>query len=1696
MAIESATTLYHLLKGRAERAPHDIAAAAPEGSPLTYAQLLSQVHYVGKTLNSIGIGRNDVVAIVLPNGPEIAAAFLSVAANASCAPLNPSFSPGEFDFHLSAMKAKVLIVKTGMASRAAAAAQKQSIPIIEWSSVLDPATGLFLLMCDQPRHKTPGGFADAEDVALILSTSGTTSRPKLVPLSHSNLLASARNIARTLELTAKDRCLNVMPLFHVHGLVGALLSSIAAGSSVVCASTFDPERFLAWLETSRPTWYTAVPAMHRAILSSALSHKEILRRVPLRFIRSCSAALPVEVMQELENVFNVPVIEAYGMTEAAHQIASNPFPPRTRKAGSVGLPSGVEVAVMDDEGNIVTSHQTGEIAIRGPTVLTGYAENAVANEQSFRRGWFRTGDQGYLDADGYLFLMGRFDETINHGGEKVSPVEVDEVLAEHPAVSTAVTFPIPHSTLGQEIAAALVLRRGASVTEAEIQRFAATRLAHFKIPRRVLVVSTIPQTATGKIQRNRLAEKFGFVSRDGKITGAKPDLAVPRTQTERALASIWSLVLGVDVGIHDNFFHLGGDSIHIARIISRVRAAMGTELSVLSFFDTPTVAGMARTIDTVARESKSPEAALLQSVPRQEELPLSFAQQRLWFFEQLEPGNPAYNRPVALRLTGQLQAQVLERCLSEIVHRHEVLRANFRTDGGQPTQVISPHLKLDLTIIDLSHLQDSERKAETLRQAVNESRQAFDLAHGALFRTRLYRLGDEEHLLLIVTHHSVFDGWSENVLLNEIAALYSSLLKEEPPSLPDLTVQYADYALWQQKQFQGDAWEKDFTYWKRSLNKPFPPLNLPTDRPRAAVQTYRGARRTFTLPVSLAEQLRELSCGEQVTLFMTLLAAFKTLLYRYTGQEDISVGVPTAGRNRVETEPLVGVFINTLVLRTDLSGDPSFRELLRRTRNAAVEAYRHQDLPFEKLIEVSRVERDLSRHPLFDVMFQQRSLPKLPVTMPGLEIDSIDLDIGTAKFDLTLEIVDRSDALECRFEYNTDLFNADTILRMGGHYQTLLEGIIANPEQRLFALPLLTRYEKHQLLTEWNGTERDFPKQKCIHQLFEEQVERSPDAIAVVFEEQQLTYRELNQRANQLARYLRKFGAGPEALVGLCIERSLDMIVGLLGILKAGGAYVPLDPEYPKERLAFMLEDTQPPVLLTRRRLLNRVPDYAGQRICLDEDWDKIAQENEANFESGATAHNLAYVIYTSGSTGTPKGVLVEHQGLCNLTDEQVQRFRVNPADRVLQFASLSFDASIFEIALALRAGARLYLCTLEALLVGSESKDFLSHHEITIAHLPPSVLATIPPAELPALTLVCVGGEACSAQLVRQWASGRRFFNLYGPTEATVWATIASCDSDDERVYIGQPIANSQIYILDAHQELVPTGVPGELSIGGVGVARGYLNRPELTAEKFVPNPFAGDPGARLYRTGDLARYRVDGRIEFLGRIDQQVKIRGFRIELREIESALRQHPAVRESVVAAREDVDGDASVRRATGKRLVAYVVGKTDRFPSINELRNFLKTKLPEHMIPAAFVFLGSLPLTANGKVDRKALPAPDQRRPELEEAFVAPRTIIEEIVAHIWSDVLQLEKIGIHDNFFALGAHSLLATQMIARIRQLLGTELPLRAVFEATTVEKMTVMIIQEQSKQSNQEDVAAILSEVESLTDKAAERLSAQARK
>ncbi|HEU4884020.1 MAG TPA: amino acid adenylation domain-containing protein, partial [Longimicrobium sp.] len=1330
----------------------------------------------------------------------------------------------------------------------------------------------------------------------------------------------------------------------------------------------------------------------------------------------------------------------YGSSEVAADVTC--FDTRALGEDEGAVPIGRPIAntriyVLDAALRPVPAGVPGEICAGGDGVARGYldrpgltAERFVPDPFAARPGarMYRTGDRGRFRPDGTLLYLGRTDFQVKIRGIRIELGEIEAALLEHEGVRECAV--LAREDAGETRLVAYIV--GEAETEA-LRAHVRRSLPEYMVLAAFVSLDSLPLTPNGKLDRKALPAP--------ELAAGADRYVAPRTPAEEVLAGIWAEVLRIErVGVTESFFELGGHSLLATRVVSRVRELFGVELPLRVLFEGPTVAELAVRVEEM-RRAGLPVLPPVVPVERTGALPLSFAQERLWFIDRLEPGSSVYNIPVAWRLGGALDETALERALGEIVRRHEALRTVFTEADGQPVQVIVPFGGFSLAVEDLSTLSEADREAAVGRRAGEEAARPFDLAAGPLFRAVLLRLDAEDHVLLLSMHHIVSDGWSIGVLFGEVSALYAAYREGGESPLPELAVQYADYAMWQREHLRGELLDQQLSYWRERLAGAPELLELPTDRPRPPVRTHRGAAAPVELSPELLERLQALGRSEGSTLYMTLLGAFQVLLGKYAGSDDVVVGSPIAGRTRGEVEPLIGFFVNTLVLRTDLSGDPSFRETLRRVREATLGAYEHQEVPFEKLVAELQPERSMSRSPLFQVMFTLRNAAGGGGggALPGLQVSGVGAAMETAKYDLSLTLAETPQGLRGELNYSTDLFERGTAERMLGHLARVLEQVAADADVRLSRLELLGDAERALVLEAWNRTDAAYPR-RCIHELVEAQAARRPDAVAVVDEGETLTYGELDRRANRLAHRLIALGVRAEDRVALFLEAGIHGITGLLGIQKAGAAYVPLDVAAPDERTAFIVEESGARVVVTRAEHAAR-PWVMGRDVVEMDEAAGFAGFPHAPPASRVGPQNLAYVLYTSGSTGRPKGVLVEHGSVCNVAAAFARIYRMEPEHRQLLLAPLHFDSSVAEIFATLVSGAALHVPRRDALLPGDALVEQLRSERITHAKFTPSALAALPHAHLPDLQVLAAGGEACSAELVALWRPGRRFLHTYGPTEATVRAAFHECGDEPGRPPLGRPIANERLYVLDRTLHALPVGVPGELVVGGVPVTRGYLGRAALTAEKFVPDPFRGVPGARMYRTGDRGRWRPDGVAEFIGRVDDQVKIRGFRIELGEIEVRLAEHPEVRKAVVLAREDVPGD--------RRLVAYVIGEADA----DALREHLRLSLPEYMVPAAFVRLDALPLTPNGKLDRKALPAPELA--SAEDLYVAPRTPAEEVLAGIWAEVLGLERVGVHDNFFDLGGHSLLIMRLLARIQATFDLEVSIRTVFSMPALEAM-----------------------------------------
>ncbi len=1373
----------------------------------------------------------------------------------------------------------------------------------------------------------------------------------------------------------------------------------------------------------------------------------------------------------------------------------------TRRIVSSGrLACGDTVAVVNPESLVeIAPDEIGEIWVSGPSIAQGYWRNqdsgGVFRARLAGRNvpYLRTGDTGFVD-NGELFITGRLKDLIIVRGRNHYPQDIEataETACPVLRAGSGAAFSIEAANGEEELVIVYEVERGgekktggaigaiynAVVEQHEIQPAAIALVRH----------GTIPKTSSGKVQRYLCRNSFlagtleaitewrPKVSAENVVPFLPVEMPLTVPEMENWLASKIAAARGQrpdSINLDNSLTSYALDSIAAVELSYAMEREFGIEIPVSELLSSRSGRQLAAQLlaagqqkeDRISRKTSEimtrnymnlpiPDARDEQATTSEASVfPASFAQQRLWFIDQLTPGATVYNIPGAVRIRGPLNQNALEKSLQEVVNRHESLRTRFVTMNNEPAQVIEEHVEIRLSSQDLSYLPKEKREIEVQKAARSEAQKPFDLHRAPLLRGTLVKMDDQEHILVLTMHHIIADGWSLGVILRELSLLYDGFDSGQPISLPELPIQYADYSMWQRERFAGPVLEQQLEYWKKQLAG-IVPLELPADHPRPAMQSHRGTAIDFKLPSALTRDLRELSQCQGVTLYMTLLAAYQVLLYRYSGQQDIAVGSPIAGRTRREAEALVGLFINTVVLRADLSAKPEFLQLLQRVKSIALEAYAHQEAPFEKLVETLAPERDLSRSPLFQVWFVLQTAPQSQLRLGPAKLDPFSVDTGTAKFDITLVMQESGNEIEGNWEYSTDLFEAATMQRMIGHFQVLLASIASAPKQSIALLPLMTPAEQQQIL-QWTLPE-PHSVEHCVQQLFTQQALRTPKAIAATCEGLDLSYAELNSRANHLAHYLIKLGIKPETRVGICVDRSLEMLVGLVGILKAGGTYLPLDPNYPPERLGFLLEDSHAPVVLTQAKLKANLPPSLGKIVQLDADWPAISLESGSDPEVKTLPDNACHVIYTSGSTGRPKGVLTTHANVVRLMDETRRWFSFGERDVWTFFHSYAFDFSVWEIWGALLHGGRLVVIPHLVSRSPEEYLQLLAREQVTVLNQTPSGFKQLMRAQearkeaLPlSLRVVVLAGEALEFQTLRSWLDyypQSRIVNMYGPTEATVHSTyhpVSTKEIQDRetRSRIGGAIPDLSVHVLDEEMQLIPIGVRGEIYIGGPGLARGYLDRPELTAERFLPDPFAVTPGGRLYRTGDQGSRRTDGALEYFGRLDLQVKIRGYRIELGEIESALREHLGVKESVVIAREDIPGD--------KRLVAYLVAGAE--VTVGELREALSARLPEYMVPSAFVMLERMPLNPNGKIDRRALPAPAQRG--VESNYVAPENPTEELMAQIWAEVLRLERVGMEDNFFELGGHSLLATQIVLRVRETFHLDLPLVKLFESPTV--------------------------------------------
>ena len=1700
--------IHQLFEIQANKTPEKIAVIF-ESQQFTYKQLNEKANQFANYLKSVGVEAETRVGICLERSEKMLVGLLGILkAGGTYIPLDPAFPEERLRFMVEDSGVDFLVTDSRTSKTS------PLTPLLDKGEVINLDDDWELI--EKQSSENRAIQTTPENLAYIIYTSGSTGKPKGVQIVHKSLVNCIESMQQKPGITSNDILLSVTTLsFDIAAL--ELYLPLITGATLIIASreiATDGIELIKSIEENQVTIMQATPATWRLLLAAGWNGNQDLK------ILCGGEALDNNVAEELlkrsKEVWNL-----YGPTEATiwssvakcrdviHNVSKihqeDVIYYVSTKTVPIGKPiNNTQFYVLDDDLQPVPIGVPGQLYIGGAGLAKSYlnrpeltAEKFIPNPFSFSTpssssNLYKTGDLVRYIPDGNLEYLGRIDYQIKLRGFRIELGEIEAVLMQNPEIKQAVVTLYKNQNQDNNNDEKLIayIVSSSELSQTELRKFLQDKLPAYMIPSSYIMLEEFPLTPNRKVDRKALP-----IPDDINQSNKNSIYIPPRTVTEEIVAGIWAEVLNLpQISIDDNFFELGGHSLLATRVNSQIKQAFAVELPLRSHFEKPTITELALCIETASRKAVAPP---IKPVPRQGNLPLSFAQQRLWFLCQLEPDSPYYNIPAAVRLTGSLNIDALQQSLNDILRRHETLRTAFVTVDGQPIQQINTIDSLPLSIIDLSNIPESNQEIMVKELARIEAIQPFKLDSNCLVRVKLLSLSDTDNIILFTLHHIIADGWSIGVLVRELGILYQE--KTSPPSpllakevrLQELPIQYADFAIWQRQWLQGEVLENQLNYWHKQLQNSPKLLELPTDYPRPAVRSLRGDSYTFEIYPELTAALKRLSQQSGCTLFMTLLAAFQTLLYRYTGSEDIVVGTSIANRNYPEIEGLIGFFVNTLALRTDLSDNPSFEELLNRVREVSLGAYAHQDLPFEQLVDNLQLQRSLSYTPLFQVMFVLQNAPMEALEIEGLHWEPLESNSNTAKFDLSLSMQETSSGLTGVLEYSLDLFKLETIERIAGHFETLLAAIIDEPEQKISELSILTASEK-QLLEDWNQTAIEYPRDKSVHQLFEEQVRQTPDNIALVYQNLEITYNQLNIKVNQLAHHLQSLGVKPETPVGIYLQRSPEAIISILAILKAGGIYVPLDPAYPQERLSFMLEDagvsvlitdsktsqTSPPTpLLVKERgdetspqtsffneredkslisppLLNRSRGdkaqlYRGEVINIDTDWEIINQNNCENPINLTTPENLAYLMYTSGSTGIPKGVCTTHRGIIRLVKSS-NYVNLSAEEIILQAAPISFDASTFEIWGALLNGGKLVLLPTQKPSL-QELGEVLDKYDISTLWLTAGLFHLMVDEQIHSLQGVrqlLAGGDVISpihAQKLQQIHPNCQLINGYGPTESTTFACCYRVPPNhpiDKSIPIGYPVSNTQVYILDNHLQPVPIGVPGELYIGGDGLARGYLNRPELTAEKFIPNPFSSPPV--LYKTGDKVRYLSNGTIEYLGRLDNQVKIRGFRVELGEVETALSQHPQILEAVVI----VQNQENIQR-----LIAYYVSNEEIINA--DLRTFLSDKLPEYLIPSIFIPIPELPLTVNGKVNRSALPNPEITTSEND--FVNPTNEIETSLAEIWKDVLQLEKVGINDNFFELGGDSILAIQIISRANQI-GIQITPKQLFQHQTIAELAAV--------------------------------------
>jgi len=1648
--------IYKNIEFFATKTPNTLAISAGQKN-LTYGQLNCQANQLAHFFLQFPIAIGDKIVAFLPRSTDIINTILAIhKVGAVYIPIDPTFPKERILAILQEVKPQLILT----CSEGEEVLENIDIPKfnLEYSAKILNAFPV----------NNPDINVNLDDESHIFFTSGTTGKPKGVVATQRNLvqyLSSARN---KYKFSSNDRFISTARFTFSISLFKILTPLYVGGSLRIVDRDIVLNLSQLCKELQGITVFHFGPSLLKQLLPYIEENfGDFSAFNNIRHVSSGGDMVPPEVLEKLKKIFiNAEVYVIYGSSEIScmgctYEVSRNVVLKKTK----VGKPhQNMSVRIFDKYGNMVPIGAPGKLYFAGDGLVKGYLNLEKLTAEKFieidGERFYSIGDIGRFDSEGNIELLGRDDFQVQIRGMRVELPEIEYYLKRFPGiVDCVVVSKILGKNIDTSLIAYLVFQVNSQISDAEIREYLNNFLPDYMIPNIFVQLEKLPTNLNGKIDRSALP---------APVRNNNKDLVKPRNVVETHLFQIWQDVLGFPIGIDQDFISLGGHSLQATQIVSRAKDIFHVDIPISLMlqnnqqFTVVNIISLAEYITNITQSENFQKVTSLQPVDHSDELPLTSYQERIWLLSQISEKYAIHNLPMVFQLEGELNITFLEEAFNYVIQRHESLRTIFPlSDHGLAIQKILPEVKIKVLIEEVTvNNSHNQNISETIDQLVNQEVSSyFDLQKDILIRVKLLKLGEDNHVLIITCHHIISDGWSlSGILLKEISAYYNHLLGQGKLELPELKINFGDYTFWHQQQEEEKA-DVLLEYWTNQLQGSLPLLSLPTDNPRPNLQTFQGSIQYFEIEQQLREKIENLAKKNGATLFMVLLAAFQIVLHRYSNQEDIVIGTPIGNRTYTALENIIGCFINVVPLRSNIENNPSFLDFLTQIKQVSLDAYTYSNFPVEKMLSTLKDQRDTSYSPWFQVLFILLNVPNNHLELPGVRVTEKNFDKGASTFDLTFLVEEKEAGLKCSFEYNTVLYNEETISRLIGHFQVVLEAIISNPQTSVQQLPLLTEREKQQLLIEWNQTTKDYPKNYCIHQLFQEQVQKTPDAIAVIFAEEKLTYRQLNHQANQLAHYLQSLGVGPEVLVGISVERSLEMIVGLFGILKAGGAYVPLDPSYPAERVEYILANSEAAVLVTVSQVLATLPKYAGKVICLDRDLPKLAGENQENPDSQVKGENLSYVIYTSGSTGKPKGVQICHQSLVNFIYAMKSEPGLHSNDRLVAVTTISFDIHTLEIYLPLTVGATIILASRQITTDGVGLAEEIAKHDVTVMQATPATWRMLLTANWSGkrnLKAIC-GGEALPQSLANDLLDKvGSLWNIYGPTETTVWSTTGEVKADRKNINaeaaepIGWPIANTEIYILDKNLQPLPIGIPGELHIGGDGLARGYIKRPELNAEKFISNPFSNQASSRLYKTGDLVRYLPDGNIEYIGRIDNQVKIRGFRIELGEIEAVLLQHPQIREGAVIAREDNPGD--------KRLVAYYVAG-DTVPAISELRDFLKQKLPNYMMPSAFVLLESLPLTPNGKIDRKSLPNPNSIDLEINHELVGPQDEYEKNLVNIWQEVLNLPSISIQDNFFDIGGNSLLAVRLSNSINSFFQQKIPLGAIFQFPTIEQLANLI-------------------------------------